>query len=49
MLAVVFLGESLSLKTVAGMLLVLAGIVINFFKINFRTRESRDNNEKAGA
>jgi drug/metabolite transporter (DMT)-like permease len=43
MLAVVFLGESLSLKTVAGMLLVVAGIVINFFKINFRTRESRDN------
>jgi drug/metabolite transporter (DMT)-like permease len=43
MLAVVFLGESLSLKTVAGMLLVLAGIVINFFKINLRTRESRDN------
>jgi drug/metabolite transporter (DMT)-like permease len=43
MLAVVFLGESLSLKTVAGMLLVLAGIVINFFKINLRTKESRDN------
>jgi drug/metabolite transporter (DMT)-like permease len=42
-LAVVFLGESLSLKTAAGMLLVLAGVFINFFKINFKTRESRDN------
>ena len=41
-LAVVFLGESLTLKTIAGMLLVLAGIVINFFKINFKTGESRD-------
>ena len=41
MLAVVFLGESLSLKTVAGMLLVLAGVSINFFKINLKFRESR--------
>lgn len=41
-LAVVFLGESLSLKTAAGMLLVLAGVSINFFKINFKTGESRD-------
>lgn len=41
-LAVIFLDESLSLKTIAGMLLVLAGIVINFVKVNFRTRESRD-------
>ena len=40
-LAVVFLGESLSLKTVAGMLLVLVGIVINFFKINLKSSESR--------
>ncbi|MHB1394760.1 MAG: DMT family transporter [Clostridia bacterium] len=41
-LAVVFLGESLSLKTVAGMMLVLAGVAINFLNINFKTRESRD-------
>jgi len=41
MLAVIFLGESLSLKTVAGMLLVLAGVFINFFKINLRSREGR--------
>ena len=42
-LAVVFLGESSDIsKLVAGMLLVLAGIVINFFKINFKTGESRD-------
>lgn len=43
-LAMVFLDEALSLKTVAGMLLVLVGIFINFYKMNFRTRESRDNN-----
>ena len=42
MLAVVFLGENLNLKTVIGMLLVLAGVSINFFKIKFKTRESRD-------
>jgi drug/metabolite transporter (DMT)-like permease len=33
-LAIVFLGESLSIKTVIGMLLVLAGILINFIKID---------------
>jgi drug/metabolite transporter (DMT)-like permease len=41
-LAIVFLGEVLSLKTAVGMLLVLAGISVNFFKINFRIGESRD-------
>lgn len=41
MLAMVFLGESLSLKTAAGMLLVLAGVFINFFKINQESGESR--------
>jgi drug/metabolite transporter (DMT)-like permease len=40
-LAVLFLGESLSLKTVAGMLLVLAGVFINFFKTNIKSGESR--------
>lgn len=43
MLAVVFLGESLSLKTVAGMLLVLAGVSINFIKLNFKTEKAGDN------
>lgn len=47
-LAVIFLDEGLSLKTIAGMLLVLAGIFINFFKINFQTG-SRDSDEKARA
>ncbi|HYF84176.1 MAG TPA: DMT family transporter [Clostridia bacterium] len=42
MLAVAFLGENLNLKTVIGMLLVLIGVSINFFKINFKTAESRD-------
>jgi drug/metabolite transporter (DMT)-like permease len=42
-LAMIFLGESLSLKTVAGMLLVLAGVFINFFKVNFRTGKAGDN------
>jgi drug/metabolite transporter (DMT)-like permease len=42
MLAVVFLGESLSFKTVAGTLLVLAGVFINFFKINFKTGKAGD-------
>lgn len=41
-LAIVFLGEALSLKTAVGMLLVLAGIFVNFFKTNFRIGESRD-------
>ena len=42
LLAMVFLNEALSLKTAVGMLLVLAGVFINFFKINFKTSESRD-------
>lgn len=33
-LAVIFLGEALSLKTIAGMVLVLFGILINFIKLN---------------
>ncbi|HYE12543.1 MAG TPA: DMT family transporter, partial [Patescibacteria group bacterium] len=37
-LAVVFLRESLSIKTVAGMLLVLTGIIMNFVKINTKTK-----------
>ena len=41
-LSVVLLGETLSLKTVAGMLLVLAGAFINFFKLNSKSGESRD-------
>ena len=48
-LAIAFLGEDLSLRTAAGMLLVLAGIFINFFKMNFKTRESRDKFEKSEA
>jgi len=36
-LAIIFLGEVLSMKTVAGMILVLIGIVINFVKINRKT------------
>lgn len=42
-LAMVFLGEALSIKTLTGMLLVLAGIFINFFKMNFRTGKAGDN------
>lgn len=42
-LAVVFLGESLSPKTVVGTLLVLAGVFVNFFKINFKTGKAGDN------
>lgn len=42
MLAVIFLGESLSFKTVAGMLLVLAGVSINFININFKTGKAGD-------
>ncbi|HWQ30953.1 MAG TPA: EamA family transporter, partial [Negativicutes bacterium] len=48
-LAMIFLGEVISGKTVAGMLLVLVGIFINFFKINFRTGKAGDNIEKPGA
>lgn len=40
-LAVIFLGESLNLKTVAGMLIVLLGIFINFFKVSSKSGESR--------
>lgn len=47
-LSVVFLGEGLSLKTIAGMLLVLTGIFINFFKINFHI-EGGDTIEKSRA
>jgi drug/metabolite transporter (DMT)-like permease len=36
-LAVIFLGESLSFKTAAGMLIVLTGVFINFIKINSDT------------
>jgi len=43
MLAAVFLDESLSLKTIAGTLLVLAGVFINFFKINVKTGKAGDN------
>jgi drug/metabolite transporter (DMT)-like permease len=49
MLAVAFLGESLSYKTAAGMLLVLSGVFINFFKRKLKTGESRDTSEKSGA
>jgi len=41
-LAIIFLGETMGLKTAAGMLLVLVGIFINFFSMNFRARESGD-------
>lgn len=47
-LAVFFLGESLSIKTAAGMILVLAGIFINFCKINFMTVKAGNSVEKAG-
>lgn len=40
-LAVAFLGESLSIKTVAGMLLVLVGVSVNFISINLKSKESR--------
>ena len=48
MLAVAFLGESLSFKTVAGTLLVLAGVFINFFKLNFKTGKAGMRFEKTG-
>lgn len=38
-LAVFFLGEALSAKTIVGMLLVLIGIFINFAKLNFKLKE----------
>lgn len=40
-LAMVFLGERLSLKTVAGMLLVLVGVLVNFTNMNMKSGESR--------
>jgi drug/metabolite transporter (DMT)-like permease len=42
MLAIVFLGESLSFKTAAGMLIVLAGVSINFIKINSNAGKAED-------
>jgi drug/metabolite transporter (DMT)-like permease len=39
-LAVIFLNEVLSIKTIIGMLLVLVGILINFVKLNIRTKNS---------
>jgi drug/metabolite transporter (DMT)-like permease len=39
-LAIIFLGENLNIKTLIGMLLVLTGILINFVKINIKTRNS---------
>ena len=38
-LAILFLKESLEIKTVIGMLLVLAGILVNFAKINSKTKD----------
>ncbi len=40
-LAVLFLNEKLNLKTAAGMLIVLLGIFINFYKVNSKSGESR--------
>jgi len=45
-LAVIFLNESMSFKTVAGMILVLAGVFINFFTINFKSGKARDKFEE---
>lgn len=39
-LAVFFLGETLSAKTIMGMLLVLVGIFINFAKLNFKSSKA---------
>jgi len=47
-LAVIFLSESMSFKTVAGMILVLIGVFINFFTINSKLRKARDKFEKTG-
>jgi drug/metabolite transporter (DMT)-like permease len=53
LLAVIFLGESLSFKTIAGMLLVLSGIFINFSNIGLKSGvaegKAEDKVEKAGA
>ena len=45
-LAVIFLGESMSFKTVAGMIFVLAGVFINFFTINLKSGKARDKIEE---
>jgi drug/metabolite transporter (DMT)-like permease len=45
-LAMVFLGESMSVKTIAGMALVLVGIMVNFLKINFKSVKAGDKVEK---
>ena len=45
-LAAVFLNESISFKTAAGMILVLAGVFINFFTINFKSGKARDKFEE---
>ncbi|MDF2519950.1 MAG: DMT(drug/metabolite transporter) superfamily permease, partial [Clostridia bacterium] len=42
-LAVIFLGEALSAKTIVGMLLVLAGMFINFAKLNFKSKKALEN------
>lgn len=39
-LAIIFLGESLNIKTIIGMFLVLAGILINFVKISSKAKNS---------
>lgn len=38
-LAIIFLGESINIKTIIGMILVLSGILINFVKINNKTKK----------
>lgn len=44
-LAVVFLGEALSIKTIVGMLFVLAGMFINFAKLNFKSKKALENSK----
>lgn len=46
-LAVLFLGEKLSFKTLTGMVLVLVGVLINFFEVNYKAEEVGDKIEKA--
>ncbi len=45
-LAIVFLGETMSFKTAIGMLLVLAGISINFLKIDYNSIKAGNRCEK---
>jgi len=40
-LAVIFLGETLSVKTIIGTILVLAGILINFIKPSFKDKKNQ--------